>query len=923
MVSIQAIDKTSVHRICSGQVILNLATAVKELVENSIDAGSNNIDVRLKEYGSESIEIVDNGSGVEEKNFQALTLKHHTSKLKDFSDLVSVDTFGFRGEALSSLCALSQVSVVTCHKSATNGTKLEFNHAGCIVRQIPCARQHGTSVTVQNIFSTLPVRHKEFQRNIKKEFIKMTQVLTAYCLISNNIRIHCTNINGKKKTSIVCTNGNKTVKENVTNVFGPKQIASLIEFVQCLPDDEICQDMGVSSVTDESGGNSVFKIEGYVSSCEHGKGRSSADRQFFYVNKRPCDLLKVSRLLNEVYHIYNRHQYPFVLLDISLDKESVDVNVTPDKRQIFIEHEKLLLAIIKASLIQMFEPLTSVYEVKKIELPSRSNLDSKKLDYKNDAKNTNERAENSENIFNKLKRTFAKAFSKQEDMNKNGNTSKQPKLEVFFENKTSKTSSSSVYSTNSPAAQVRVVKDESNSDVGLSSSFIQYEDASVLSGSNYCSEMSELKNLVEEDGTVNHHTEISGNLLVEDGSQKLSGSTNFNENSGNVQSSLDCPGDYTNCCSQLSTKCDSELIEAPALVTHTPTVNSPRKTESNIQVDLAISSDLVPVDFCGGVEKERGEIIDEDSSVSDFRGDEMSDFVSGDSTRYISEVKVIKAALDGSGDGNNECNTDTLIQYDEGNRSRRKVKTIPFSWSKMKEKINSARKQKERNLEESKSPEVTRLFRAKINPSDNKNAEEELAKQVSKDMFSKMEVLGQFNLGFIIAKHGDDLFIVDQHATDEKYNFETLQKESSVQGQRLIQPLPLELTAINESIVIDNLDIFRKNGFEFQINEAAPSTEKVRLVSAPVLKNYHFGKEDVDEMIFMLSYSPGAMCRPSRVRQIFASKACRKSIMIGTALTKPEMKKLLNHMSEIEQPWNCPHGRPTMRHLINLRMLPT
>ena len=104
--SIKAIDKRSVHQICSGQVILSLATAVKELVENSIDAGATNVEIRLREFGMDSIEVHDNGSGIEEKDFDAIGLKHCTSKLTDFSDLTMIDTFGFRGEALSSLCAL-------------------------------------------------------------------------------------------------------------------------------------------------------------------------------------------------------------------------------------------------------------------------------------------------------------------------------------------------------------------------------------------------------------------------------------------------------------------------------------------------------------------------------------------------------------------------------------------------------------------------------------------------------------------------------------------------------------------------------------------------------------------------------------------------------------------------------------------------
>jgi DNA mismatch repair protein PMS2 len=104
--TVKVIDKRSVHQICSGQVVVTLATAVKELVENGLDAGTTNIEVRLKNWGADSLEVVDNGFGVLPENFAALALKHHTSKLNVFADLVGVETFGFRGEALSSLCAL-------------------------------------------------------------------------------------------------------------------------------------------------------------------------------------------------------------------------------------------------------------------------------------------------------------------------------------------------------------------------------------------------------------------------------------------------------------------------------------------------------------------------------------------------------------------------------------------------------------------------------------------------------------------------------------------------------------------------------------------------------------------------------------------------------------------------------------------------
>jgi len=165
---IKSIDVNTVHRICSGQVVWTLAVAVKELVENSLDSGATAVGVRLKgkmldynlvshvcyyicncvfaEYGSESVEVTDNGHGISPLNFENLCLKHYTSKIEEFDDLLEVQTFGFRGEALSSLCALSTLSVTTCEKGQTLGWKLDFDHHGKLVRQIKFSRQVCTHI---------------------------------------------------------------------------------------------------------------------------------------------------------------------------------------------------------------------------------------------------------------------------------------------------------------------------------------------------------------------------------------------------------------------------------------------------------------------------------------------------------------------------------------------------------------------------------------------------------------------------------------------------------------------------------------------------------------------------------------------------------------------------------------------------------
>lgn len=128
---IRAIDRSSVQKICSGQVVVDLATAVKEMVENSLDAGATTVEVRLTDMGAQSIEVSDNGFGIDPKNYSGVAMKHFTSKLSSFEDLYAVSSFGFRGEALNALCELSEkFTVVTKQDSQTSATLLQFDRNG-------------------------------------------------------------------------------------------------------------------------------------------------------------------------------------------------------------------------------------------------------------------------------------------------------------------------------------------------------------------------------------------------------------------------------------------------------------------------------------------------------------------------------------------------------------------------------------------------------------------------------------------------------------------------------------------------------------------------------------------------------------------------------------------------------------------------
>ncbi|XP_013172344.1 PREDICTED: mismatch repair endonuclease pms1 isoform X2 [Papilio xuthus] len=824
-VAIKPINKDTVHKICSGQVVLSLAVAVKELVENSLDAGATKIDIRLKNHGVYLIEVSDNGTGVTEDNFSALTLKYHTSKLTDYSDLLGVSSFGFRGEALSSLCALAKLTITTRHQSADYATKIEYDHKGHIINKTPCSRQIGTTVTLTDLFSSLPVRQKELQKNSKREFNKMTSLLYAYCLISLGVNITCNNqSNSNTKSLVVTTQGSISYKDNIAAVFGVKQLDNLLDIkTEYAPnikenifkglsgevkiseesinveDTEIdlsedsndaenneisnTQDSIQSSQKSQGYKNCAPPVElvGYISTCAHGCGRSSADRQFYYVNSRPCEPTKIMKLINEIYRQFNPHQYPFVFLNIVLERTLVDVNVTPDKRKLFLAKEKAILDVVKCSISKLFENIPRVV----------------KLETAHSINNTQIVPDMEQSrIFNSFMQQFSNKSTKS-DIKTNGNTEKKPEL---------KRKSNTLLDYAISKSKRVEINQNSEDDMKL---------------------CDETEFNVTEDENINDHTSTSNTIVKKEPANDV----------------------------------DEESSDIPA------------ENEKPEVMYLEFSNELPNTQI-----RNISDVVIEKSKTI---------FCKNTNT----PVKPILALTPKSKKQEVVTDKEELGKY---NRKSIMLKTSIDHVAKLAEIYN--------NQKQKIKPDKIK-FKSEINPVHNKKCEEELSREISKDSFKDMIVIGQFNLGFIITKLGEDLFIIDQHATDEIYNFETLQKTTELTSQKLVIPQQLELSGVNEEILMDNLQIFKKNGFTFEIDENALPTKRVKLLTIPMSKKWIFGKDDIEELLFMLRENDSEYCRPSRVRAMFASRACRKSVMIGTALSKADMKVLVDHMADIDKPW--------------------
>lgn len=189
--------------------------------------------------------------------------------------------------------------------------------------------------------------------------------------------------------------------------------------------------------------------------------------------------------------------------------------------------------------------------------------------------------------------------------------------------------------------------------------------------------------------------------------------------------------------------------------------------------------------------------------------------------------------------------------------------------------------------------------------------------------FTQLNVIGQFNTGFIIARlHPNSLFIIDQHAADEKATFEHLMRTTEIHTQPLVVPQTLHLPVEEQMLVSQHIDALASIGFRIEISKDG----HFRLLTKPLSKWTVFEVSDLHEVIanlkkvqFMVDKEQVvALIRPKKYRDMFASRACRSSVMIGTALTAAKMKEIVTNLSTLDRPWNCPHGRPTIRHLFDL-----
>lgn len=323
---IRKLDEVVVNRIAAGEVIQRPANALKELIENSIDAKSTSIQVTVKQGGLKLLQIQDNGSGIRKEDMEIVCERFTTSKLQKFEDLNTIATYGFRGEALASISHVAHVTITT--RTADSKCAYKGLYSDGVLKEPvkPCAGNIGTQITVEDLFYNITTRRKAL-KSPSEEHAKVVEVVSRYAV--HNSRIGFTVKKHGDSTADVRTPVNSTHVDNIRAIFGPSIAKELLE------------------ITHENQKMS-FKLHCYITNANYSMKKCTF---LLFINHRLVDSSTLRKAIDNVYQAYlPKNMHPFLYLSLEIAPHNVDVNVHPTKHEVHFLHEDAIIENIQEAI---------------------------------------------------------------------------------------------------------------------------------------------------------------------------------------------------------------------------------------------------------------------------------------------------------------------------------------------------------------------------------------------------------------------------------------------------------------------------------------------------------------------------------------------------------------------------------------------
>ncbi|XP_077249741.1 MUTL-homologue 1 [Tasmannia lanceolata] len=319
---IHRLDESVVNRIAAGEVIQRPVSAVKELVENSLDASSTSINVVVKDGGLKLIQVSDNGHGIRCEDLPILCERHTTSKLSTYEDLQTIKSMGFRGEALASMTYVGHVTVTTITEGQLHGYRVSYKDGVMEHEPKPCAAVKGTQIMIENLFYNMSARRKTLQ-NSNEDYSKIVDLISRFAIHNVNVSFSCRK-HGANRAD-VHTAGTCSKLDAVKSVYGVSVAHGLMEI----------------TASDDDPSRSVFKMDGFISDANYTAKKTT---MVLFINDRLVDCTALKRAIEVVYAAtLPKASKPFIYMSIVLPSEHVDVNIHPTKREVsFLNQESLI-----------------------------------------------------------------------------------------------------------------------------------------------------------------------------------------------------------------------------------------------------------------------------------------------------------------------------------------------------------------------------------------------------------------------------------------------------------------------------------------------------------------------------------------------------------------------------------------------------
>uniref|UniRef100_A0A672P7N0 DNA mismatch repair protein MLH1 n=1 Tax=Sinocyclocheilus grahami TaxID=75366 RepID=A0A672P7N0_SINGR len=316
---IRKLEETVVNRIAAGEIIQRPANAIKEMMENCLDAKATNIQITVKEGGLKLILIQDNGTGIRKDDMEIVCERFTTSKLQSFEDLSSIATYGFRGEALASVSHVAHVTITTKTADAKCAYRASYCDGKLKAPPKPCAGNQGTLISVEDLFYNVSTRRKAL-KSPSEEYSRIIEVVSRYSIHNSG-----KSFSVKKQGEMVAdvkTLQNASVLDNIRAVFGVAVSRELIEVE--------CEDQKLA-----------FKMKGYISNANYSVKKCIL---ILFINHRLVESSALKKAIETVYTAYlPKNTHPFLYLSLEIAPQNIDVNVHPTKHEVHFLHEDSII----------------------------------------------------------------------------------------------------------------------------------------------------------------------------------------------------------------------------------------------------------------------------------------------------------------------------------------------------------------------------------------------------------------------------------------------------------------------------------------------------------------------------------------------------------------------------------------------------